>query len=168
MPWTSSSSPISSSASAAPIASCGVAAAGARERLLLQRAPARAASSRSTPASTKVAITVLIESSASPSACADRFAAAAGLLSSCASPADIWPSAASFSRWDSIAEKRLSTGRNVRMTRWKATGVANSSAAEALGGRPAPIRLGSVARMVTIDSSPVSVLIAPSQVGAWW
>ena len=92
------SSPIASSASAASSASRGGGGPRALERLALERdellgvARARRRRRRTRP------IAPSSMSSASPSAAAVRRAAAAGLLSSCARPADIWPSAASFSR----------------------------------------------------------------------
>ena len=55
-----------------------------------------------------------------------RSAAAAGLLSSCARPADIWPSAASFSRCISAPSIRAMTGRKTCITRSKAGGLSNS------------------------------------------
>ena len=61
-----------------------------------------AASPRSTPDSTKRPIVPFTTSSASIICAAARCAAAAGLLSSCARPADSWPSAASRSRFCSM------------------------------------------------------------------
>ena len=62
------------------------------------------------PARTNAPSVELTTSSASASWAAERFAAAAGLLSSWARPAAIVPSAASRSRFCSMAVIRLITG----------------------------------------------------------
>ena len=92
-------------------------------------------------------------------------AAATGLLSSCARPADIRPSAASFSRCCSAAPSRSITGRNARITFRKATGVSNSRRRKS-GGSIRPTRARSAARIVTIDGFSLSARIAPAHVGA--
>jgi hypothetical protein len=94
-------------------------------------------------------------------------AADAGLLSSCARPADIRPSAASFSRCSVAPSIRASTGRNTRMTRVNATGVSNSSRRNGSGAMRAT-RLRSAARSVTCASTSEIARIAPIQVGARW
>ena len=163
----SSQSPIASSASAASSPSRAV-AVSARSCASRLRARRTSASARSTPASTNAAIAPSSVSSASASAVAVRLAAAAGLLSSCARPADIWPSAASFSRWSWLASSRAITGPKTRITFWNAGGVANSRSRN----RSAAIcaaRLGPDARIATRASLPDSARIAPIQVGAsWW
>ena len=95
------------------------------------------ASMRSMPASTNAAIEPSSTSSASASAAALRFAADAGLLSSCASPADICPSAASFSRCNVAPSIRARTGRNTRMTRLNAVRRLEQEAPERLAARSA-------------------------------
>ena len=102
-----------------------------------------------------------------PSARRRGCAAAAGLLSSCASPAAIVPSEASRSRFCSIAgDAASSPARPARMTRWCTGGLGEREPAEVVGRRSA--RRGTASRrcMRTPSGPPVSTAIAPIQVGA--
>ena len=122
---------------------------------------------RSTPAATNSPITPPSVSSASPSAADVRFAAATGLLSSCARPADMRPRAASFSRWCSAPSIREITGPNTLSTRSNTAGVAHSSVRN-VSGSTSPTRLRSRARIVTRADETLSAAIAASHVGASW
>ena len=99
---------------------------GALDRLAC-RATSFAASSRSMPDSTKRRSVAPTTSTASTIWSAARPAAAAGLLSSCASPAAIVPSEVSRSRFCSIAVMRLMTGATCCITRRCTAGWANAS-----------------------------------------
>ena len=113
-------------------------------------------------------IVPLTVSSASTRSDAARLAAAAGLLSSCASPAAIVPSEASRSRFDSIAVSRVMTGLMRCMIRRCTGGLARTSSVNRSVGMRA--RRQSVSQRIRTPSSPpVSAAIAPIQVGAsWW
>jgi len=154
----------SASEAASPSRAGAVVARSSASRL---RATNTSASSRSTPDSTNDAIAPSSTSSASASDAALRLAAAAGLLSSCARPADIWPSAAIFSRCSVAPSIRAMTGRKTRITRRNASGVWNSSWRN-VSGSICATRQRSEARSDVIAAASESARIAPSQVGATW
>ena len=107
------------------------------------------ASSRSMPASTNCPIVSASVVSASAMSAEARWAAAAGLFSSCASPAAIVPSDSSRSRFCPIAATRLTTGRIWRMTRWCTGRCSNTRSRKSSGAMKAK-RDGSSTCMRTV------------------
>ena len=101
------------------------------------RATSLAASSRSMPDSTKRRSVAPTTSTASTICPAARPAAAAGLLSSCASPAAIVPSEVSRSRLCSIAVTRLMTGATCCITRRCTAGCESASRRNSAGSTTA-------------------------------
>jgi len=104
-------------------------------------------------------------SSASARSAAERLAAAAGLLSSCARPAAIVPSDASRSRVCSTALRRVITGGIWRMMRACTAGLARTSSMNRSVGMRAS-RHSVIASMRTPSGPWVSAAIAPIHVGA--
>ena len=105
-----------------------------------------------------------------PVCAAARRAAAAGLLSSCASPAAIVPSEASRSRFCSIAGDAAHHRRDLRASRGWCTvrlreARAGGSSAAAIDRDPAGGLAPACGRRA---APPVSTAIAPIQVGACW
>ena len=102
--------------------------------------------------------------SASPSSVAVRRAAAAGLLSSCASPAERVPSAASFSCWRTSASAAWAIGAIRRIAVFIALGASRRNARN-VGTSHDSRRTSVVARPLASSASPVSALAAPKYVG---
>ena len=119
------------------------------------------------PDSTKRRSVALTTSTASAICPAARPAAAAGLLSSCASPAAIVPSDVNRSRLCSIAVTRLMTGATCCITRRCTAGCESASRRNSAGSTTA-MRQAVSACMRTPIAPSVSALIAPIQVGAMW
>ena len=117
------------------------------------------------PEWTNTSIVVPSTSRASASSADERFAAAAGLFSSCASPAAIVPSDASRSRFCSMPWIRFMTGRMIRMIRWKTARCISVSSTNRSVGTVA-MRQSVWHCMRTPTGPSVSAAIAPIQVGA--
>ena len=165
-PRSSSASCKASSASAASSAAERRATRRAVHRLLMQRQQLLGLGALDAGLDER-AQGVVDDGSARPSWSAARWAAAAGLLSSCASPAAILPSSARRSRFCSMSLMRRTTGAMFFMTRACTAGCDSASRLKSSGATRAIRQFVSACIRTPIGAS-VSAAIAPIHVGAVW